>query len=393
MKAMLSVCLLLLAVGCRSQTISYFNQGFLRQPDAASDRRYLGVSGSNEWIAATTALTNIINSVSNNAWHTTGNTLAADGTLGTLNNHNLLLTINSISYGGLFTDGGVVVGNSATHGVVNNAIAIGSSAFGGGASCIAIGNGATAGASRSLALGQDANASGIASAAIGYQAAANNDGSFVWNDLTHSGGYSDLVADQFVVSASGGIDLHSWGAGVFTDGPLNSTNTINSYNATGSSFTYNAQANPSVAAGQSPLGNWGFLSLDSSQTVNVAVKGTYYVVAAYQHAYTNRFGAALSTGYLTNTIAGWYRIGIGCSAAAPTANDAMDVDVMVNGVVSEYIASHSTAPSGAPPKYVTLFASGILYLAANSYVSIGITDTDNTGNITILHAQLTIGSP
>lgn len=37
----------LVCLGAQSQTISYFNQGFLRQPDAASDRRYLAIYGSN----------------------------------------------------------------------------------------------------------------------------------------------------------------------------------------------------------------------------------------------------------------------------------------------------------------------------------------------------------
>lgn len=436
MKAVLSACALLVGISALGQTISYYNQGLLRQPDAATDRAYLGITpsflGTNFLQQQITALTNAFQT---NAWHLNGNALGGTGPfLGSTDNQPLLFKVNNVQFARFSTLPSVSVGPGANASFANSlavginsaasqsgstalgltanasaggSTAIGNAAISSGLSSVAIGASSTASGDDSFASGTSAvagpgqgavalgfgnNALGNFAAAHGLGAVANNDGSFVWSD-SNAAGYSDSAANQFIVYASGGIDLHAAGAGVFTDGPFNSTNTVNAYNATGSSFTYNAQANTGVAAGQSPLGNWGFISLDSSQTVNVAVKGTYYRVAAFQHAYTNRFGASLSTGRLTNTIAGWYRIGIGCSAAAPTANDAMDVDLMVNDVATEYIASHSTAPAGAPPKYITMAASGILYLSANSYLSIGITDTDNTGNITVLHAQLTIGSP
>lgn len=45
MRRFLSTALILIALPALAQTTSYFNQGFLRQPDAATDRAYLGITG------------------------------------------------------------------------------------------------------------------------------------------------------------------------------------------------------------------------------------------------------------------------------------------------------------------------------------------------------------
>lgn len=42
--AFIASCLCLLGAACLAQQVSYFNQGFLRQPSAAADRAYLGIT-------------------------------------------------------------------------------------------------------------------------------------------------------------------------------------------------------------------------------------------------------------------------------------------------------------------------------------------------------------
>lgn len=226
---------------------------------------------SNHCETATGGLTNLINTVSNLDWHTTGNYLGADGTLGTLNNFNLLLKANNIGAGGIFTDGSVVLGQTATHSGPGNVVALGHSAEGqqggsvaigqqalstagggiaigiaahahgafsvamtanssaDGSSSVAIGDTAHTVSDYATAIGYTATANGLASVAMGVNATAVNDGSFVYNDSNFSG-YSDTAPNQFVVYAAGGIDLHSAGAGLVTDAFATSGGTVTGTN-------------------------------------------------------------------------------------------------------------------------------------------------------------------
>ena len=143
---------------------------------------------------------------------------------------------------------------------------------------------------------------------------------------------------------------------------------------------------------QQPIGEFGFLSLSNAQNIAVAVAGTYVPITNFNYIITNRFIGAVTNGTLTNLESGFYRISINASILPPSAGDSLECDLFLNGAANEYIACHVTAPAGTP-KAMPMSSSGILYLPAGTGLQIGITDANNTGNISVIHAQLVIGTP
>lgn len=295
--------------------------------------------------------------------------------------------------------GATALGQSA-QAAGSGSVAIGNVASASGDDSFASGNGSVASAQGSVALGFGANAIGNFAYALGAAAVANNDGSFVYNDLTHAGGYSDSVIDQFVVSAGGGIDLNSWGAGVTADGPVYSGNTINSTNS-GSviPYTYYAEQNVGlVAAGQMPMGCWGCISAFGAATRvnlgNAVTQNTYYPITNYNHVVTNHWVAntwTTTNGILMNVFAGYYRITFAFSGRGGTG-DQLEVDVATNNVVTDVIAAHGSSGAGAG-KDISMSGTGILYLPAATKVGLRVQDTSASAAITVSHAAITVGTP
>jgi hypothetical protein len=137
---------------------------------------------------------------------------------------------------------------------------------------------------------------------------------------------------------------------------------------------------------------YGFITVHSSHTINIAVAGTYYPVVGYDDYNFLGFKVDLTNGKLICGVSGYYYISFNCSFVGPSPADSLDADLMVNGVVTEWIASHTTAASGAG-KYVNLSASGIIHLNAGDYIQIALTDNNSTGNVTLIHAQLSATTP
>lgn len=283
-------------------------------------------------------------------------------------------------------------------------VAIGQSATASGDYSLAGGNQPVASGSGAVALGFQANASGggafcvgpdgvvakgFGSVAMGAFADAENDGSFVFSD-SNEALYTDTAVNQFVGYFSGGYYLND-ATGVHTFSSGNYTSPGQVIATTG---LYNTPNNNAVYVGnvKSQIGAWGFLSLTNAVNINIAATGTYADITTYNRTYTNEFGSSPTTGKLAPAVSGWYRITLVVSLKGPSPGDSMDADIMIGGTANEEIASHTTDISGAN-KYCNLTASGIHYLTAGTLVNIGITDTDHTGNINVLHAQLIIGSP
>lgn len=200
----LVVCVGLCSLSAFGQ-VSYFNSGLLRQPSAAADRAYLGVNSTNDISSLGLAMTNYANVVSNSSWHIDGNRGlgAGGGILGTLDASPVNFQVNGLAMGKLGTDRSVVLGTGTAS----------------AASAIAIGNAAAASGLAACAVGFAANAEQSSSFAFGYLADSKNSGSFVYHDST-LGAYTDTGANQFVVYATGGIDLHTGGGNVATDGTV-----------------------------------------------------------------------------------------------------------------------------------------------------------------------------
>lgn len=372
-------------------------------------------------------------------WRLAGNALGAPGSfLGSTDNQEVQFRLNNLDVGSFTTANSVRLGKGSVASG-NNSVAIGPNdgAFITTASAldsVAVGVGSTASADyafalgpfcsaqgvsslslgvgniafgdSSVAIGSGAQANGVGSIGMGAGAVANNDGSMVLSD-GGGGAISDTVANQFSGGFLGGSYWATYGLGMTVeDGAgavctlLNGTahatvNVIANNQVFGTNGLFYVATNNGIAGAlnhTTPLHTWGFLSLTNAQNINISVAGTYHPITNYNRIYTNEFRGTITGGNLTNTLAGWYRITLNVSCSAPTANDSMDADLMVNGTITEEIASHVTAPAGAG-KFVNLAATGIQWLPANTKLQIGITDTTGTGNISVTHAMLTVGSP
>lgn len=365
MRVVLVLCLMSTPV--LGQT-SYFNQGLLRQGTADLDLRYLGAASSNSVFNASNYLWGLIAGIPPGPFVLRG----GDTMTGSL----------VMQTGGIFSGDGSGLTNLPSAGIV----------WDGGASDINMGfltnidTVEAAGVAAQFFFGDGTGISNVPVTLAQLPAGVlTNFDTRSWTNSNTTDATSPTSASA--LKTGGGLSVAKQifsGSNGFFGGTVSATN--------GAYVGMNANGGIAPANSVSPLGAWGFMSLTNSQNINVLVSGTYYNIINFNYAYTNSFGASMTGGYLTNTIAGWYRIALNVSCIAPSPSDSMDADVTINDVVDERIASHTTAPSGAG-KYVSMSASGVLYLSAGTRISIGITDTSATGNIGVLHAQLSVGTP
>ena len=134
------------------------------------------------------------------------------------------------------------------------------------------------------------------------------------------------------------------------------------------------------------------LTLSNSQLIAISVAGVYKPITNFNLFLGTNFLGNPALGSVSNLVAGWYRISLNASLQAPTSNDSIECDLFLNGAQDEHIASHTTSP-GAANRAITVNCQGILFLAANSEIQIGITDASATGNMTVIHAQITVDQP
>lgn len=137
---------------------------------------------------------------------------------------------------------------------------------------------------------------------------------------------------------------------------------------------------------------YGFLSLSQTQLIAISVAGTYVPITHFDLFTGSNFVGDTAKGSLTNNVAGFYRISLNASLQAPTSNDSVEIDVLINGAQNEAIASHTTSPSVAS-RAMSASCQGILFLPAGTLIEIGVTDASATGNITVIHAQITVDQP
>ena len=149
------------------------------------------------------------------------------------------------------------------------------------------------------------------------------------------------------------------------------------------------QANAVAAAMNNPLGFFGTLRMTTTNALALPVDATYYNVTNWNNAITNQFGAALSTGYLTNTVAGYYRLSATISFIG-AASELYEVCVLTNGVDSEMISSKKQFSTGTP-RYDAVPVTGRMYLPANTAISLAVKNTADNTDLTIHRACLDVG--
>lgn len=134
---------------------------------------------------------------------------------------------------------------------------------------------------------------------------------------------------------------------------------------------------------------WGCLSGFGVTMATLPAINTYTHITNFLYAATNRFDVGMTNGYLTNTVAGWYRINFAASVLGAN-NDELEIDLATNDITTDLIAAHCSM--AAPAKDESMSGVGILYLPTNTTVSLYIKNVDST-TLTISHCQLTVGTP
>lgn len=140
--------------------------------------------------------------------------------------------------------------------------------------------------------------------------------------------------------------------------------------------------------GQMPT-SFGTLRMTMTNALALPVDVTYYNVTNWNNNLTNGFTSNLATGYLTNTLAGIYRITATLSFIG-AASELYEVCVLTNGVDSEMVSSKKQFSVGSP-RYDAVPVSGRMYLPAGTGVSLAVKNTTDNTDLTIHRASLDIG--
>lgn len=128
----------------------------------------------------------------------------------------------------------------------------------------------------------------------------------------------------------------------------------------------------------------------TTNTVTVGSAGTYYTLTNYGTVRTNGFGANPATGFLTNTVAGYYRITVYASMISG-ASDTLEGETFLNETGKEEISLFGSYD--APARVRTMSSTGILYIPANTGISFRLNNRTDNDNITVWRAAITVGTP
>jgi hypothetical protein len=139
-----------------------------------------------------------------------------------------------------------------------------------------------------------------------------------------------------------------------------------------------------------PIGLFGSLMMGTTN-YTYGAQNAYLTLTNYGTVRTNGVLANAVTGFLTNTIAGFYRIH-GAVSLLPATADMIELEVFINETGREEISSFGAYDN--PPRVRTLpLTGGIIYLPANSGVSLRVNNRSATNTAAIWRASLNIGTP
>ena len=226
------------------------------------------------------------------------------------------------------------------------------------------------------------------SASIGGFSASDS-GFGGWGSTGHTNYWGFNASGVFMTNSAG--TFMSNGLGIFSLGETNQQKLLFDYRAgiiSAFSSTNGVAPPPSV---MQPIVLFGSMMMSTStNTVTVGSSGTYYVLTNYQTLRTNGFGANGFTGYLTNTVAGFYRLSYYITAV-PGNGNTLESEVQINGIGKEEISCFHTYDT--PARTDALAASGVLYIPAGASIALTLNNRSAASNITVWRAGLTVGTP
>jgi hypothetical protein len=198
-------------------------------------------------------------------------------------------------------------------------------------------------------------------------------------------GIGNTNGDLTFMSGNGAvrIDTLRLSTNALTFSDVNNTPLVTLTNAAGAGLIRVASQMESAQ----PIACYGALMMNTTNIL--ATGGAYTNVQNYNVAATNQFTRSLTTGYLTNQIAGYYRVTVNMSFLG-AASETYELCHMTNGVDSELISTKGSFDN--PPRLRSQTAAGIIYLPANTASSMSVKNT-TAGNIAIHRASLVIGTP
>ena len=165
------------------------------------------------------------------------------------------------------------------------------------------------------------------------------------------------------------------------------TNTAKTMQTTNLWLSIPAQA-PFPAVLQ-PISMFGTLRMTKTNLVTTPVGGTYYNVTNWSGYIANGFTANTTLGFVTNSVAGYYRIIADLSFIGANA-ELYEVCVLTNMVDSELISSKKQFST--PGRYDCVPVSGRMYLYANTAISLAVKSAADTTQITVHRASLDVGN-
>lgn len=187
--------------------------------------------------------------------------------------------------------------------------------------------------------------------------------------------------------------------GIGTTTPPSALTTIGDATVSGSATATNglyyliAQTNSTANTGYTnvwqPVHSFAAMMMYTTNTINGGA-GAYAIITNYTTARSNLMGCNLTGGYITNTIAGFYRVGVHLSGVALDNSATVEGDLLLNGVAKDEVSFVTVFDN--PPRTKGMSAIGILYITNNTPITFQVKSSGASG-ISVLRAQMVIGSP
>lgn len=165
------------------------------------------------------------------------------------------------------------------------------------------------------------------------------------------------------------------------------------FGLSGSSITSSAPTNgiaPPPYVPQ-PIGLFGCIHIENTTNViTIGSAGVYYRLTNFTTVATNGFAAARTNGFMTNLVAGFYRVTMYASVISG-ASDTLEGEFFTGETGQEEVSFFGSFD--APARVRTMSSTGIVYLPANTPLSMRLNNRTDNDNITVWRAALTVGTP
>jgi hypothetical protein len=139
-----------------------------------------------------------------------------------------------------------------------------------------------------------------------------------------------------------------------------------------------------------PIYAWASMMGYTTNLINGGAN-TYAIITNYTTVRTNSMTCNPATGYITNLIAGFYKVGIHLSGVSVDAGAVVEGDLLLNGVEKDEVSFLTQFDPGTP-RLKGMSAIGILYIPANTPITFQV-KSSGAGGINVYRSQIVIGTP